>query len=49
MSRKSRENEVLKRALELDPKDQSPEAQQVRETAEDIMDHRQSEEWNDRE
>lgn len=37
------ENEVLEAAERLKPRDRSPEAQQLRETAEDIKDHRESE------
>ncbi|GAA2665204.1 MULTISPECIES: hypothetical protein [Actinosynnema] len=34
------ENDVLKAASELDPKDKSERAQYLREVAEDIQDHR---------
>jgi hypothetical protein len=36
------EDEVLAGAKNLDPNDNSPRAQQIRETAEDIQDHRES-------
>jgi hypothetical protein len=40
------EEDILKGARELDPDDDSSEAQQIRETAEDIQDHHDSQRWN---
>ena len=40
------QKEVLEAAAKLDPNDHSPRAEQLRETAEDIQDHLESEAWN---
>lgn len=46
--RRQAEENVLKKAQDLDPDDHSPEAEQLRETAGDIQDHHDSQRWNSR-
>lgn len=43
LKKRRAENEILEAAKRLKPSDHSPEAEQLRETAEDIRDHRSSE------
>jgi hypothetical protein len=43
LNRRKIENEVLEAAEALSRRDRSPEAQQLREAAEDVKDHRESE------
>lgn len=40
------EEEVLKAAKDLDPKDKSAKAEHLREVAGDIQDHHDSQRWN---